>query len=299
MKKISVIIPSYNSAATIAETLKALRRQTRPELLQEILVVDSSEDRATPELLAALSGPDLRVIRPGDKTMPGPGRNLGAKEAAGELVAFVDSDAYPADDWLEKIAACAEAGFAVGGGSVTLPEFQRTKPIAVAQYYLQFNEFTPRGRRRPVPFTPSVNLFCDRAVFKAAGGFPNIRASEDVLFGLQVNRVRPMVFDPDVKVAHIFRQEMGPFLRNQSLLGRYTIIYRRLHYKKRIYQGVFPVLLFPLFFAVKFVRMAGRIAAGLKASEVLPFLAALPLFLAGLLWWSAGFLKGCFVHEAS
>jgi glycosyltransferase involved in cell wall biosynthesis len=298
MKKISVVIPSYNSAATIAYTLKALRRQTRPELLREILVVDSSDDGRTPAVLEAEAGADLRVIRPGSKTMPGPGRNLGAREAKGEVLAFVDSDAFPDDDWLERIAENEAAGFAVGGGSVTLPDFQRRKPVAVAQYYLQFNEFTPHGVRRPAAFTPSVNLYCERGLFDRAGGFPDLRASEDVLFGLNVNRLRPMIFDPAVRVSHIFREDAGAFLRNQAMLGRYVIVYRRLFYKRWLYRGLWPVLLFPFFLAVKCVRMLGRIVRALKPADVPAFIMALPHFLLGLVWWSGGFLKGCVSHEA-
>ena len=49
MKKISVIIPSYNSWPEIEKTLSALNAQTKPELMEEVLVVDSSEDGKTKE----------------------------------------------------------------------------------------------------------------------------------------------------------------------------------------------------------------------------------------------------------
>ena len=144
MNEISVVIPSYNSAATVGRTLEGLLSQ-RACAAKSIIVVDSSDDGRTPAVLSAFEGRGVRVVRLSEKTIPAVGRNLGAQQASGRYLAFIDSDAYPAPDWLEKISEAFAQGCRVGGGSLSLPDFQKRKMIALAQYFLQFNEFLDTG----------------------------------------------------------------------------------------------------------------------------------------------------------
>jgi glycosyltransferase involved in cell wall biosynthesis len=94
---VSVVIPCYNGARFLRETLDSALAQTSPTL--EVIVVDdgSTDDSAA---LAESYGPPVRVIR-----QPNQGesvaRNRGIAEARGEWVAFLDAD----DLWLpEKLA---------------------------------------------------------------------------------------------------------------------------------------------------------------------------------------------------
>jgi hypothetical protein len=103
-------------------------------------------------------------------------------------------------------------------------------------------------------------------------------------------------FYPNIKVFHIFREDMGGFLRNQELLGKYIIIYRRQHYKSFIYKGIMPILLLPLFMLVKFYGIAKRILQ-VGSVHAVGFFISLPLFFYGLFWWGIGFLRGCFGRE--
>lgn len=97
---VSVIVPAYNCAATIAETLESALAQDYPA--KEIIVVnDGSKD----ETLAALNrfGTRIRVI---DQVNAGPpaARNTGIAAARGEYIAFLDAD----DVWIQgKLTAQA------------------------------------------------------------------------------------------------------------------------------------------------------------------------------------------------
>ncbi|GEM_PF-489206 len=294
--RISVVVPSFNSHKTIGKTLDALKLQTREDLLCEAIVVDSSTDGVTPAFLAAREGGKVRVIRAGERVMPAVGRNIGAREAAGDLLVFVDSDAFMANDCLERIAAHAGAGRRVGGGSIALPYFQKSKAIAWAQYFLQFNEFMDAGGPKTKPFAPSCNLYCETALFREVGGFPEIRASEDVLFGLKVSARTPFWFVPDAKVYHIFREEWGAFLKNQVLLGRYVLVYRRMRSRSALYSPLAATLLLPLFLGAKFARIAARILFA-KPAYFTAFLGSLPAFLLGLGAWAAGFAKAALSRD--
>ncbi len=117
---ISIIIPCYNGAKYLRETLDSVVAQTLPAL--EVLVVDdgSTDDSAA---IAESFGPPVRVIR-----QPNQGesvaRNRGIDEAKGEWVAFLDAD----DLWRpEKLAVQAKlmvagAGAVCAGNSAIYPD---------------------------------------------------------------------------------------------------------------------------------------------------------------------------------
>jgi len=289
---ISVIVPSFNSALTIEATLKALARQTKASLIKEIIVVDSSTDKKTKMILSQRKADKLKVLNGGIKIMPARSRNIGAAEAKGKVLAFIDADAYPDEIWLEEIFEAYQSGCRAGGGGIDVNKEQINNPIALAQFYLQFNEYINTGERRIKSFVPACNLFCERQLFQKAGGFPEIRAAEDVLFGLEINKRSPLWFLPEAKVYHIFREKWGAFIRNQMLLGKYVSIYRQKHYGRFIYKGIIPLIFFPAFLLVKLSRIFVRIG---KAGwvHIFRFIKVAPIFLSGLFFWSIGFINGC------
>ena len=86
---ISVIMPVYNGAATIQQSLAPLLTMRRDGEVQEIIVVDDSSTDATAELASALN---VRVLHSGGRLGPGGARNVAAPVAAGDLLWFVDAD---------------------------------------------------------------------------------------------------------------------------------------------------------------------------------------------------------------
>lgn len=290
---VSVIIPSYNSCRTILQTLDSLAL-SRESLLKEIIVADSSDDGQTRRLLETYPSEKLRLVRLPEKTMPAAARNTGAREASGDILAFIDSDAYAAQDWLENIRKAYEDGHRVGGGSIGLPPFQKRNGLAVAQYFLQFNQHLPLGGRRTDNYVASCNLFCGKELFGLVKGFPEVRAAEDVLFGLKAGKKSPVLFDPSIQVYHIFREDMGAYLANQRMLGKYILVYRRAALGRWIYRGVTPAALCPLFVIYKFLKLSVKVLKTARPGLLLPFFASLPLLLLGLIYWGAGFFNACF-----
>ena len=297
MHSVSVIIPSYNSAVTISHTLKSLLGSPSP-LLKEVIIADSSDDGQTPTLLDTVRSEKLRVMCLPTKTAPAAARNLGAQQAHGDILAFIDSDAYAAEDWLENIAKVYADGHRVGGGSVSVPPFQKNKILALAQFFLQFNEHMDVGGRDIKKYVPSCNLFCDKELFEKLGGFPEIRASEDVLFGLKAAKICPVIFDPGIRVYHIFRENLEAYLRNQRMLGKYILVYRRAYYRRLIYKGWLAPVLSPAFVCFKLMKLTAKILATGKAGLIGPFLMSLPWVLLGLVYWWGGFFGACFEKRA-
>ena len=294
---LSFVIPSYNSFRTIDGTVQSILGQTCPDCIKEIIVVDSSEDTRTREVLSAMRHPLVKVLLLDRKTSPAIGKNIGVQHATGEILCFIDSDTELSDHWAENISESFSRGCRVGGGSITVPAFQKNKAIVWAQYFLQVNEFMDASKRRRVSFVPGCNLFCDRKLFDEIKGFPEIRAAEDVLFGLSASERTDVWFLPEAKVSHVFREDLKGLLANQILLGKYVFLYRRKHFPNVFYyQELWPLLFMPVFLIAKFLKISGRIIRS-NPDYFLKYLLVLPLFLLGLFFWGLGFAKGILSDE--
>lgn len=90
----SVIVPTYNRAGMIAETIESLLGQT--ELDFELLIVDDGSTDNTAAVVSAFKDPRLRYLAK-ENGERGAARNYGVRAASGAYVTFVDSDdiAYP------------------------------------------------------------------------------------------------------------------------------------------------------------------------------------------------------------
>lgn len=102
MTKISVIIPTYNSAKYIKDTIESVLNQTYKDL--EIIVVDDGSTDNTKDIVSKYQ---VKYIYQENKG-PAAARNRGIKEAQGEYIAFLDSDDVWMVEKLEKQMAIFE-----------------------------------------------------------------------------------------------------------------------------------------------------------------------------------------------
>lgn len=286
---VSIVIPAFNSTKTLSITLPSILAQDR-SLISDIIVVDSSDDGLMDRLIAEFEPQGVRFITSGIRVMPAVQRNIGARASSGKILLFLDSDVILEPDYVAKIVAFHREGKTAGFGSVTIPSFQSRIVPVVAQYYLQLNEYLPGGKPRRKPFVLGCSNYVEREVFEKVGGYPEIRAAEDVLYGFKLNEACPIWFLPSASVAHIFREDWEGFFRNQELLGKYVARYRMEKSRGLAFRGPMPVLLSPAFFLVKWLRISPRIlGAGLR--HALSSLSVAPAFLMGLAHWVKGFVR--------
>ena len=88
---VSIVIPAFNCARTIAETLGSAQGQTHAEL--DIIVVDDGSTDGTAEIVArhAAADPRIRYLRQANSGVAA-ARNHGIAEARGPYVALLDAD---------------------------------------------------------------------------------------------------------------------------------------------------------------------------------------------------------------
>ena len=96
--KLSVIIPCYNSRQTLALLLESIKGQT--EKGDQVIVVDDGSDDGSSKIASSF---DVMVHETGQRKGPAVARNLGAKNAAGEILVFLDADVIAPEGLLSHI----------------------------------------------------------------------------------------------------------------------------------------------------------------------------------------------------
>jgi glycosyltransferase involved in cell wall biosynthesis len=281
---ISVVIPSYNTARTIGQTLAALARQVTSRTY-EVLVVDCS-DQDDVQIVCEQSG-IARVIRVSQRFNPGEGRNIGARAAEGQLLVFVDADVHLAEDALESAFRYYESGHFMFGGALELDEAEATSASYLEHWF--FNHEAQAGR----PECPRANLssalmIVERELFLSSGGFADIPRMQDTeLSERMARRGVSLTFTPTVLARQIQDSAMAQVLRKVRLNGQnvYFIRYADSSWLKNL---LFFFLLPAMAFA-KVTRIAMRHLRYQDRRKRALTLRLLPrLYLAGV-YWMVGF----------
>ena len=220
---VSVVIACPNGSWMLDECLLALERQTYRNF-EVIVLPDSAPLNRQPSTL----NPQPLVI-PTGKVRPAEKRNLGIKEAKGEIVAFIDDDAYPDARWLENaVKYFGEPTIgALGGPGVTPPGDGFWARCGGRVYENIFVSGNYRYRylggrvRKDIDDYPSCNLLVRKDVLEAIGGYrTDFWPGEDTLLCEDIvwKAKRRIVYDPWTLVYHHRRPLFAAHLRQ---LGRY------------------------------------------------------------------------------
>ena len=232
---VSVVIACPRGSWMLDECLAALGNQSYRNF--EVIVLpdgelsEQSSDIRTGELSSfQLSTLNFKLSTlPTGKVRPAEKRNLGIKAAKGEIIAFIDDDAYPDAHWLEYAVRYFgdETIGAVGGPGVTPPgdSFLARMGGRVYDNLLVSGNYRYRykagGVRRDVDDYPSCNLFVRKSLLDSFGGYrTDFWPGEDTLLCKDiVDAGKRIVYDPWVVVCHHRRPLFGAHLRQ---LGRYA-----------------------------------------------------------------------------
>jgi glycosyltransferase involved in cell wall biosynthesis len=181
---VSVVIPAFNAAPFLPQTLRAVAAQTRAP--HEVIVVD---DGSADDTVGVARAHGVRVLETGGNRGPSTARNLGIEAATAPLVAFVDADDLWEPTHLATVAGALERSpdavlafsrirkFAdrEGGGAEDGPLVWLSP--AVGEDGVAFDALPLLLEDNPVPQSTVV---ARRAALLDAGGYdPALRYSED------------------------------------------------------------------------------------------------------------------------
>ena len=103
MKKLSIIIPSYNEKATIEEIIRRVKAVSLPDLEKEIIVVDDGSRDGTRDILKKISG--VKVILHDHNQGKGGAVRTGFRIATGDMVLIQDADLeYDPEDYKKLLS---------------------------------------------------------------------------------------------------------------------------------------------------------------------------------------------------
>ena len=232
---VSVVIACPGDSAMLRECLAGIAAQHYPGELEAIVLPDenSAQNQPSPAEPCAPGQPWPGFVRvlPTGRVRPAEKRNLGIREARGEIVAFLDDDAVPLPGWLQRAAryfANHPDIAAVGGPAITPPDSPWLAHLSGRVYACRLVSGGYRRRYEPGMVCreedlPSCNLLVRTETLRELGGFDTRHwPGEDTLLCQSITHDlgRTLMYDPWVIVTHRRRPLFGPHLRQ---IGRYAL----------------------------------------------------------------------------
>ncbi len=213
MKRATVIIPTYNGAARIGPCLRALCSMTGVEDV-ELLVVDDGSTDGTAEVAASFPG--VRVLSQANAG-PAAARNLGAREASGDILLFTDDDCVPQPGWLSAMLQPFAEGEVVGvKGIYRTRQRQLTARFVQVEYE---DKYRIMAALPAIDFIDTYSAGFRRERFLEMGGydasFP-VACAEDIELSYRMSACGwHMRFVPTAAVCHTHPAEPWGYLRKK------------------------------------------------------------------------------------
>jgi glycosyltransferase involved in cell wall biosynthesis len=210
---ISVVIPLYNKAHQIANTLQSVFGQTFTDF--EIIIVDDGSTDNSSSVVSSINDTRIRLIHQNNAGVSA-ARNRGIAEANGEFVAFLDADDEWKPDYLATQAQLAEEysqcdvfatnyEFCKDGGKVT-STIIRCLPFIGTSGILS-NYFEVASNSHPPLWTSAVMV--RKSAIESIGGFPfGIKSGEDLLTWARLACRYKIAYDTSVCATFIFDEKV-------------------------------------------------------------------------------------------
>lgn len=226
---VSVIVPVHRPTPAFrrcVEEVLALEGQNH-----ELVVVSDGPIDGLPDCVK------LVVTGSSTDTSPAEKRDAAQTVALGDVLAFIDDDAFPARDWLRRaLARLDHREIAAVGGPGLTPAGSGFRERAGGAFYESYfgsgqvrHRFRRIGPVRPVDDWPAFNFIVRREALVAVGGWQStFYGGEDTKLCLALRDAGfRIVYDPDVVVYHHRRPIFGSHLRQVGNVGRHRGYFAR------------------------------------------------------------------------
>lgn len=225
-RKVSVVIPCYNSQNTISKVIVGLLSQTVKPL--EIILVN---DASTDETVKVVEKYDIKIINNPVNIGPAASRNRGFLECQGDIILFIDSDAVPSPNLIEvlicKYYECIPHDRHLGGmGGRGIEMILET----TADKWRSIHGKQDWGKkpRNNVLYLFGLCSSYTRKALEAVNGFDDfyrLPAGEDLDLGLRLKKMGfNLYYSPEAIVFHYHRDNIASLLRNQKNWTKWNLI---------------------------------------------------------------------------
>lgn len=222
---ISVIIPTYNRKEMLKKCLKSVLSVNYPKYRYEVIVIDDGSTDGTYEFLmeVAKEHQNLRILRQENRG-PAAARNLGIRNAKGEILFFTDDDCVVPKDWIKIFLEVFEEypEIAGVGGYLEAPN-EILKSNIFARYESLMSEILYKPRSTgfyiggvETPCVVTNNCAYKKEVLKEVGGFDenfSVAAGEDADLKLRICLKGYKLAYVPIKVEHYHEYTFNRFIK--------------------------------------------------------------------------------------
>jgi GT2 family glycosyltransferase len=214
MARVSVLLPAYNAQATLPRCLAQLAIQSYRDW--EAILIDSSPGPECEQIVRS-SFPDVHLIRSARRLLPHEALNLGVQAAHGELLAFLDPDAYAREHWLEHLVEAQDVygGVIVGGVACF-----GSRWVDLGAHLCKFDKWLPFSAAQLLEEGPTVNYLLPRALFDLHGPFDAGSRHADTHLSWRLRAAGiPIRLEPSAVVEHHHLHSWGSLLVERFARG--------------------------------------------------------------------------------
>lgn len=221
MRRLAIIVPTYNRAASLERTLLSVAgpagdgvafARAREDGIPSVIVVDNNSSDGTPDVVAAF-GPAVRYIKEKRQGLSY-ARNTGidaARALDAELVAFVDDDVEATPNWAAALVRAFDqqpeadciGGRVLPSNADELPDWVTAEhwgPLALQDHGpepLLFDATRPRG-------LIGANFAFRRGVFESLGEFsPDVQRVKDGIGSTEDHEMLQRLYDAGGRAAYV------------------------------------------------------------------------------------------------
>lgn len=232
--RVSVIIPVRDPTRDLIDCLNSVNHLDYPADKLEILLVE--DGLPNPDL--DLSGFKLKHIHLAESRGAGTARNAGAKEASGDILAFLDADCIAGKRWLKELIPFFQIDGLGAAGGLVEGYYQKSaldRYEGAASSLNMGTRILMEGKTSSVLYVPTCNMLVRREVFESVGGFKDdMRVGEDVDFCWRMReKGYALLYVPAGKVAHKHRNKLNKMLGRRQDYGTSEAVLYRAHRDKK------------------------------------------------------------------
>ena len=228
----SVIVPAYNAETNLPILLDSLLNQTHNDF--EIIIIDDGSEDKTHQIVRSYHCNLIQLL---ENHGPAYCRNLGAQNARGDILAFIDSDCRADHMWLENIAKHFSQNDeeAIMGKLTLLPSSFLGNSISALGFPaggdIGFDRIWKVDQEGYTDSLSSCNCAIKKNVFWDVGGFDETfpyPGGEDSLLAYNLRESQHRIkYCPDVLVCHQARDSLDDFFRWHFRRGISSYIFSR------------------------------------------------------------------------